>query len=103
MNITTFLVALVVNVVLSCIIGYFSFPEPGLPYDGFFYGAIVGSIHGGCFIGNWILGTFVYDPATHLMYSAESGLGYKIFFWMAAIGTVLQIFGALFKKSILED
>lgn len=98
MNFVGFLVSLVINIIFSCIIGYFSFPEPGIPYESFFEGFFFGGLHGSCFIGNWILGTFVFDPAQHLFYSAESGLVYKIFYWMAAIGTVLQILGALFKK-----
>lgn len=103
MNFKVFFISLFVNTILSCIIGLFAYPEPYVPYDGIFIEFFIGGIHGGIFIGNWLLGTFVYDPTQHLVYSAESGIIYKVFFWLSAVGTAFQIVASLFKPSVSDE
>ena len=82
------------NVVSGFVIAIFIFPVAGKEYAGIFKGLLLGSLHGGSFIANWLY-SFVHDA--RLLKAANHDLWYSVGWWFALVALVNSILVVVYR------
>jgi hypothetical protein len=94
------LIGLVVGFGISLIFAWFIFPDAGVRYDGWFGAVWYGTIHGGLFVPNWILG-LIYEG--HGFKADNASVAYAIWWWIAAVSAILRYLSSVLKVISNEE
>ena len=87
-------ITLLITLLIPFIWSFFIFPEPLKDYSGFWNGFIVGGIHGGSFLQNWIIN--IFSPEHLVKANKFSGI-YNFSWWLCLIGTLIVDINAIYK------
>ena len=75
-------------------IAYFVNPTPDKHYEGFIDGVILANFHGTLWFPNWVMSLF--EPS-HLVKASSSSTVYTVFWWLACVGSVLNMIKGVLK------